>query len=46
MPIIAMIANAFAEDVQKCLDAGDCSLESALYGEFGSDGLFTLSTCG
>ena len=27
MPIIAMIANAFAEDVQKCLDAGDCSLE-------------------
>ena len=22
-----MIANAFAEDVQKCLDAGDCSLE-------------------
>ena len=22
MPIIAMIANAFAEDVQKCLDAG------------------------
>ena len=27
MPIIAMLANAFAEDVQKCLDAGDCSLE-------------------